>query len=300
MDSASNKILRCDLDGTNVETIVSTGLSSPCDVAVDDLGMRIYWTDRGVHAHGGGHIASANPDGTDIRVIVDSLSSPAGIAVDADMSKVYWAEQHRGIVRRANLDGSSIELICKEAEYADGVAIDLTNYVTDDLIAPFGVAVDSARQVLYTTDNMNKIVRTDLRELSNDILLDDVDLPRGLDLDVGEKQVYWADRNRVRCANMDGSGIHDLVVGDRRSFYMDVVVDRVRGRIYWSDIGNKQIYSAQLDGSDVREVLQSSAGRAIGGWVVLGGTGFVIACLLALRQFRRRRQRPVGAPSHEL
>ena len=44
-DSTKDKIQRADLDGSNVEDFVTSGLSDPSGIALDVAGGKMYWTD---------------------------------------------------------------------------------------------------------------------------------------------------------------------------------------------------------------------------------------------------------------
>jgi hypothetical protein len=60
----------------------------------------------------GGHVFSANPDGSDKRVLASGLRVPDGIAVDAENGYIYWTEMGRppvndGSIERADLDGGN-------------------------------------------------------------------------------------------------------------------------------------------------------------------------------------------------
>lgn len=65
----------------------------------------------------GGRVVSVNPDGSDMKVLVDGRrTSPDGIAVDVDAGHIYWSNMGRaaaddGSVDRVNLDGSNLTTI---------------------------------------------------------------------------------------------------------------------------------------------------------------------------------------------
>ncbi|MCH7551726.1 MAG: asparaginase [Proteobacteria bacterium] len=95
-----------DLDGANVET-VTTDAISPCAIALDVPGGKMYWT--------AGHPQStaiwrANLDGTLVEGLVDSVRNFHRIAVDPLAAKMYWTTNLCDI-QRANLDGSQIEQV---------------------------------------------------------------------------------------------------------------------------------------------------------------------------------------------
>ena len=107
----THKIQRANLDGTNVQDIV-TGLDEPIGIALDVAGGKIYWTDEGTHK-----IQRANLDGTNVQdIVVTGLVFPTGIALDVAGGKVYWAYSPRhyshvgtGKIQRANLNGTDIQ-----------------------------------------------------------------------------------------------------------------------------------------------------------------------------------------------
>ena len=72
-------IKRADLNGSNVETIVAAGVTTPYDVALDLPNGKIYWVDDGNNT-----IKRANLDGTSVETVVSSgLDKPRGIAIPA-------------------------------------------------------------------------------------------------------------------------------------------------------------------------------------------------------------------------
>ena len=45
-DRRTDKIQRANLDGSNIEDLVTQGLSGPAGIALDVEGGKMYWTDR--------------------------------------------------------------------------------------------------------------------------------------------------------------------------------------------------------------------------------------------------------------
>lgn len=75
-DSNVGKIWRSNLDGTNIEDLV-TGLTSPWELVLDlQMDNKIYWTDWT-----GGTISRADLDGSNVETVITGLSGPRGIAV---------------------------------------------------------------------------------------------------------------------------------------------------------------------------------------------------------------------------
>ncbi|HQU72033.1 MAG: DUF5050 domain-containing protein [Calditrichaeota bacterium] len=72
------KIWRCNLDGSEQESVI-TGISNfPNDLAIDVEGGKMYWT----HFSGSNVIERANLDGTEQEILVTGISGSEGIALD--------------------------------------------------------------------------------------------------------------------------------------------------------------------------------------------------------------------------
>lgn len=76
-DVTLDRILRANLNGSNVEEVVSTGLESPGGLAVDWVHDKLYWTDSGTS-----RIEVANLDGAHRKVLLwQNLEKPRAIAL---------------------------------------------------------------------------------------------------------------------------------------------------------------------------------------------------------------------------
>jgi len=77
-DLLAAKIQRADLDGANVEDLVTTGLSAPEGIALDLASGKMYWTDGGTDK-----IQRADLDGANVEDLVTTgLGSPVWIVLD--------------------------------------------------------------------------------------------------------------------------------------------------------------------------------------------------------------------------
>ena len=73
-----DKIQRSNLDGSGVETLVTTGIVDPWGIALDVAGGKMYWTDWET-----GRIHRSNLDGSGVENLVTRrLFSPRGIALE--------------------------------------------------------------------------------------------------------------------------------------------------------------------------------------------------------------------------
>lgn len=117
-DREGMRVMRCDLDGHNVETLVQTGQGEDdrrdetkwcVGVAVDPVGGHLYWTQKGPSDAGLGKILRAGidlPAGEsaaergDIEVLFDGLPEPIDLELDLTRRMLYWTD--RGDPPRGN------------------------------------------------------------------------------------------------------------------------------------------------------------------------------------------------------
>lgn len=111
IDGESKQIQRANLDGSNAESLVISGLDNPRDLALDLRQGKMYWTDKGEN----NKILRANLDGNRIEILVtggmEGIDNPEGIALDLAGGKMYWVNSEPPRILRANLDGSRIEFL---------------------------------------------------------------------------------------------------------------------------------------------------------------------------------------------
>ncbi len=99
----TRKIQRANLDGSNVESLITSGLWDPKGLALDLAGGKMYWVDQGSR-----RIRRANLDGSNVENLITGLSSPEGLDLDVASGKIYWTDQRRQDPE-GHLDGSEIE-----------------------------------------------------------------------------------------------------------------------------------------------------------------------------------------------
>lgn len=187
------KIKRANLDGTNVK-LVKDLTSVPLDIALDTVGGKLYLT----NAYG--KVQRLNLDGSNFQSnLITDLQNPNHLALDAARGKVYWTEQTgktTGTLRRANLDGTDIQLV-KE----------LTS-------APHGIAVDAVNQKLYLTNSWGKVQRLNV-DGSNfqSNLITGLDAPKEVSVDMVGRKIYWTEQDGIWRADLNGENIEDVVTG---------------------------------------------------------------------------------------
>ena len=261
LDRGTHRIQRAELDGSNVENLITTGLSAPMEVALDGAAGKMYWTDDGTDK-----IQRANLDGSQVEDLVTTgLAGPSGLALDVAAGQMYWTDVRTGKIQRAHLDGSGVE-----------------DLVTG-LIDPRGLALDVAAGRMYWTDaGTDRIQRAHLDGSGvEDLVTSGLRAPTALALDVAAGRMYWTDwsTDRIQRANLDGSQVADLVTSGLRQ-PEGLALDPAAGKIYWTDSGSDRIRRADLDGSDVEDLVTTG---------LSGPTG------LALDLVRAGRPAPVAA-----
>jgi hypothetical protein len=107
----SSKFERSNLDGSNIETIMSVD-SPSYSLALNVENNKIYWTEDET-----GLVRWANLDGSNQQYISVGDGGVFGLALDTDAGKMYWSCVNFDLgppyvwIQRANLDGSGIENI---------------------------------------------------------------------------------------------------------------------------------------------------------------------------------------------
>ena len=240
IDYGTKKIQRADLDGSNVEDLVTTGLSAPLRLALDVVRGKMYWIDEPIPALPK-KILRADLDGSNVEDVVTGIWEPRGLALDVAEGQMYWTDWVTDKIQRSDLDGSNVE-----------------DLVTTGLTTPYGLALDVVGGQMYWTDwGTDKIQRADL-DGSNveDLVTTGLSTPYGLALDVVGGQMYWTDygTDKIQRADLDGSNVEDLVTTGLQ-YPRDVALDGIAGKMYWADEGTDKIQRANLDGTDVEDLV---------------------------------------------
>ena len=269
-DSGTGKIQRANLDGSNIEDLVTIERSSvhaPHGLALDMNEGKIYWTINTFSTYDADQIRRANLDGSNIEIVFITKRGISSLALDVDGGKMYWTDDlgwttDRGEqIRRANLDGSNIETL---------VTIDSYN---DDI---YGLALDINEGKLYWTKEESstlegEIWRANLDGSNIETLVTTEARKRIYNVTVAGGKLYWTERSfssssNIQRANLDGSNIETLV-SIEDSGLRGITLDMAGGKIYWTRSGN--IQRANLDGSNIETLvsgLEEPVFCALGGF----------------------------------
>src|ERR1700754_4258921 len=161
-DREGMRVMRANLDGSNVETLVDTSQGDPrpgpdaskwcVGVAIDVDGGKVYWTQKGPDNAGKGRLFRACieiPTGqtasnrADIELLYDGLPEPIDLELDPNNRVMYWTDRGdppRGnTVNRAPMDSDARdrpapEIIFTHLMEGIGIALDLNGdrmFITD-------------------------------------------------------------------------------------------------------------------------------------------------------------------------
>ncbi len=117
---------------------------------LDELNRKIYWI-AALDPHENGVIQRVNFDGTGLETLVDISDglnpdyAPVFIELDVAAGKMYWSTLASFDIRRANFDGSDIEIVVETAGHR-GFAL-----VVEPVPEPGTIALLSAVGVLLIT-----------------------------------------------------------------------------------------------------------------------------------------------------
>jgi DNA-binding beta-propeller fold protein YncE len=158
-DREGMRVMRCDLDGSNVETLVQTGQGDEdrrdqtnwcVGVAVDHVGGHLYWTQKGPSDAGLGRILRAGielPAGesassrSDVEVVFKDLPEPIDLEIEPATRTLYWTDRgdppHGNTVNRAQLDT---------------IGFSEPEIVFTHLMEGIGIALDPAHNRMFVTD----------------------------------------------------------------------------------------------------------------------------------------------------
>jgi DNA-binding beta-propeller fold protein YncE len=218
-------ILRSDLDGRNMVTIIPPGGTfTPKQLQIEKNTGKLYWCDRE-----GMRVMRVNLDGSSLETLVDTSQGDSrpgadarkwcvGIAVDVDGGKFYWTQKGGDNACTGRICRANIEL-------------------------PPG----------QTPANRQDI----------EVLYDGLPEPIDLDIDPNTRTLYWTDRGDPPRGNTVNRGPLDAPRGNRAapeivfSNLMEgigLALDPKGGRMFVTDFAGS-VYRADLDGSNQQTLL---------------------------------------------
>jgi hypothetical protein len=184
-DREGMRVMRANLDGSQVETLVETGRGDQdrldatrwcVGITIDPKLGKIYWTQKGPTKGGLGRLCRANigtPKGesptnrSDIEVLFDRLPEPIDLELDLANRILYWTDRGdppRGnTVNRAPIDKKAEpKILITHLMEGIGIALDVPAnrmFVTDFAGSVYSADLDgkNERNFLYAQGNLTGI-----------------------------------------------------------------------------------------------------------------------------------------------
>ncbi|MBT1514054.1 3-hydroxyacyl-CoA dehydrogenase [Bradyrhizobium sp. SRL28] len=190
-DREGMRVMRCDLDGSKLETLIEAGRGDAdrrdqtkwcVGLSIDRKDGKIYWTQKGPDNAGRGSLFRANveiPAGetptnrADIEVFFDALPEPIDIELDHKNRVIYWTDRGdppRGnTVSRASIDNKPAEpeIVVTHLMEGIGIALDVPGdrmFVTDFAGSIYSARLDGSgeRNFLYAQGNLTGIAYAEI------------------------------------------------------------------------------------------------------------------------------------------
>jgi len=184
-DREGMRVMRANLDGSQVETLVQTGHGDNdardqnlwcVGITIDPKFKKIYWTQKGPDNGEQGRIFRANieiskgetpTNRSDIEVLFDRLPEPIDLELDVANRVLYWTDRGdppRGnTVNRAPVDTKADpEIVVTHLMEGIGIALDVPGnrmFVTDFAGSVYSADLDgkNERNFLYAQGNLTGI-----------------------------------------------------------------------------------------------------------------------------------------------
>jgi hypothetical protein len=189
-DREGMRVMRANLDGSQVETLVESGRGDKdrrdqtrwcVGITIDPKFGKIYWTQKGPDNAGLGRIFRANVDipkgesptnRSDIEVLFDQLPEPIDLELDLANRVLYWTDRGdppRGnTVNRAPIDTKAVpEILITHLMEGIGIALDIPGnrmFVTDFAGSVYSADLDgkNERNFLYGQGNLTGVAYTEI------------------------------------------------------------------------------------------------------------------------------------------
>jgi len=223
----AGSIVSLALDGSEQHTVITvTNAPDLRGIGYHRASGRLYYLDSGTAKK----IYSILPDGTGQQEI-GSLGATfnADLEIDEAAGKIYWAETANGLIKRANLNGTSSETA--------------VNIGTGTYTAPYFMFVDSAGGYVYWGVTSASSDPSNFRRASLDGVIDPDFLitsptrTRDIAIDPGTSTAYWCDRQTGTIFKRALSGGANETVINGMNAPHGIALDVEAEKIYWADTG---------------------------------------------------------------
>lgn len=192
---------RYSLTSLLFQALLTAGLETPEDIAIDWLTGNIYFSDNAKS-----HIAVCTSDAHYCKPIVtEGIDRPRSIVLLSTEGMIFWTDwqSHNPHIGVASMDGTQVKLL-----------------VTEDIYWPNGLALDWPNRRLYWLDaKTQKIESVQTNGQNRHVILKDV-LKHPYSIAVFENSLYWSDwetKSIQSCDKFTGKNRQTLV--RKNTFY---------------------------------------------------------------------------------
>ena len=223
--------------------------------------------------------------GDDAESFLPRVQNATGLVLEPTSRKMYWTEDtggDTGAVKRANVDGSNLQLLTTLQSVPTSIAVHAANgklYWTNargriqqanrdgqgirnliqNLKDPGNMTVDATGGKIYWTEGKNRIRRANLNGKSVQNVANGLESIGGIA--IAGNTIYWTegtgeDSGKLSRANLNGSNARMLA--ELQHVPCCIAVDPVGSKLYWTD-ADGNIRSSNLNGEDVQDVASSLA-----------------------------------------
>jgi hypothetical protein len=272
LDLSRGRVFTLNPDGSDKRVIV-TDCHWPDGVVVDVEAGHVFWTNMGVPNRNDGSIERADFDGQNRTTIVPKgqTFTPKQLHLDRKNRKLNWPDREGMRVMRASPDGSKLETLVDSSQGDARPGCDARKWC-------IGIAVDTDRGQIYWTQKgkddagQGRIFRAGIEipkgeNAANrsdiEVSFDGLPEPIDLELDLGNRLMYWTDRgdpplgNTVNRASMDADFRKRPATEILVTHLMEgigIALDLKGNRMFITDLAGT-VYTARLDGSEKKPVL---------------------------------------------
>src|SRR6056297_438379 len=243
------RIQKISIDGTGQEellrdTDLSLNAMAPVGLELDEQNMVVYIADQ----LNDGRILTVNYDGSNPAILI--AGEPDGVtkgikdvAVDTENNKLYWTKDDE--IMRSDLNGENMEIV---------VEIDRLSGQGDNPVRANIVEVDPFSEKIYWADTFNNEIGVVNFDGTNKLaLIDAIQDPIGLQLDLENQQIFWLSDGGFRDesinyrADLDGQNVQEIATYETPTF----------------DSGPMVLYKYEIATSTEDEVSEMPAGTEL-------------------------------------
>ncbi|XP_029831536.4 low-density lipoprotein receptor-related protein 4, partial [Ixodes scapularis] len=191
-------------------------------------------------------ISVDTPDNTDIHLPLNDIYNAVAVDFHFDEWKLYYTDVTLDVIRRADLNGSSMEVV-----------------IDQELAAADGLALDWIAKNIYWTDSGRKAIEVARANGSSRKLLINLDLdePRALALFPEKGCIFWSDWGKlpkIERSFMDGSA-RRVIIATELGWPNGLTIDYEAERLYWVDAQLDCIEFSDLNGKNRHKLIEGVA-----------------------------------------